>query len=380
MDENQNLTFYELDYTHEQLEVLLDKINDGYVLSEADYKKLMELGVANLSVFDGKYESLKNKPEIPQAVSELENDMQFQTADEVNQKLVILRDDIARMDHADKAYVDQKIEEIEFPSMEGMATEDFVKAEIAKAQLNNGDDGENNVDLSAYATIEFVNRELEEIELMPGPKGDQGEAGPKGDQGEVGPKGDKGDKGDQGEKGDKGDQGEVGPRGIQGPAGTFDPDALFENLLTSDKTIVGAINELFQLFASGDVPTPEEPEEPEVAMVYYGYIPCEAFPEVASYDQITLDMIKDERSSMKEAEGQIEKASVGVVPEACFIVVAVPKNSGLVATKDNGLGGKVAFDESVIGANGTEVVFNGAVYKLYGEITLMSGERFIYVD
>ena len=51
------------------------------------------------------------------------------------------------------------------------------------------------------------------VELTPGPKGDQGEPGPKGDKGdtgEAGPKGDQGDPGATGAKGDKGDQGDPG--------------------------------------------------------------------------------------------------------------------------------------------------------------------------
>ena len=39
-----------------------------------------------------------------------------------------------------------------------MATKAFVQEEIAKAQLGN-EDGDVNVDLSAYATVEFVNGE-----------------------------------------------------------------------------------------------------------------------------------------------------------------------------------------------------------------------------
>ena len=64
------------------------------------------------------------------------------------------------------------------------ATETFVTNKIEEASLSGGD-----VDLSDYATIEFVNQEIKEIELTPGPKGD------KGDTGSQGPKGDKGDPG-----------------------------------------------------------------------------------------------------------------------------------------------------------------------------------------
>ena len=45
------------------------------------------------------------------------------------------------------------------------------------------------------------------VELTPGPKGDQGEPGP---EGPAGPKGDQGEPGATGAKGDKGDPGEPG--------------------------------------------------------------------------------------------------------------------------------------------------------------------------
>lgn len=57
------------------------------------------------------------------------------------------------------------------------------------------------------------------VELTPGPKGDQGDigpAGPKGDQGEPGATGAKGDKGDPGETGPKGDPGAKGDKGEPG--------------------------------------------------------------------------------------------------------------------------------------------------------------------
>lgn len=112
------------------------------------------------------------------------------------------------------------------PSTEGLATESYVQAKIAEASLSGGD-----VDLSGYATIDFVTQEISSIELTPGPKGDKGDTGPQGPQGErglqgvqgvQGPKGDKGEVGPQGEqgpKGDKGDTGAQGPQGEQGPRG-----------------------------------------------------------------------------------------------------------------------------------------------------------------
>ena len=47
--------------------------------------------------------------------------------------------------------------------------------------------------LQAYATTEYVNQEIQTIELTPGPQGPKGDKGDTGEQGIQGPKGDKGD-------------------------------------------------------------------------------------------------------------------------------------------------------------------------------------------
>ena len=88
-------------------------------------------------------------------------------------------------------------------------TEDYVTNAIANAQL--GGDGE--VDLSAYATKNYVDSEIDKIELTPGP---QGEQGPKGETGEPGPQGEQGPKGEQGIQGEKGEQGIQGEKGADG--------------------------------------------------------------------------------------------------------------------------------------------------------------------
>ena len=203
-----------------------------------------------------------------------------------------------------------------------------------------------------------------------GPQGIQGEQGP---AGEMGPQGPQGEQGPAGEKGEKGDQGEMGPEGPQGPAGTFDETASFSNLATNSKTIIGAINELFNLLKG------VEPE-PENALAYYGYIPYAVTGVISSYADITLDMIKDNRSHISTCEGALaSKQSVGNVPEECFLLVAVPKTSGLIGKIDNGVGSPVAFSTDSFGANGVEVTYNDVPYLLYGELTLVSGERFLYV-
>lgn len=99
---------------------------------------------------------------------------------------------------------------------------------------------------------------------LPGVKGDTGLTGPKGDigpQGLPGEKGDKGVPGPQGMKGDKGDpfvyedftpeqlialtgpKGEKGDKGDKGEDGTVDPTTEYPDLITTNKSIIGAINE-----------------------------------------------------------------------------------------------------------------------------------------
>lgn len=85
--------YFMLDYTHEEIEALFDKINDGFMLNEAQYKKLIEeIGLENISTFSGKYDELEGAPTIPGRMSDLENDMQFQSANVLNDKLVVLND------------------------------------------------------------------------------------------------------------------------------------------------------------------------------------------------------------------------------------------------------------------------------------------------
>lgn len=102
-----------------------------------------------------------------------------------------------------------------------LATESFVTQKIAEASLAGGD-----VDLSGYATIDFVEQEISNIELTPGPQGPKGDKGDTGETGPVGPQGLQGPKGDtglQGPKGDTGAQGPQGERGLQGIQGVQGP-------------------------------------------------------------------------------------------------------------------------------------------------------------
>ena len=289
------------------------------------------------------------------------------------------------------------------------ATKEFVESAILNAEFGGGADGES-INLSDYAKKSYVDQQIEAIELLPGPKGDKGEDGQPGAQGLPGPKGDPGEMGLMGPEGPEGKQGPVGPMGPEGPAGTFNPDEVFAELLTQDKTIVGAINEIFMMIQElkeqmenqppvvepepepDPEPTPDpepepepepdpEPEEPEAAKIMYGYIPFEVDYNITGYQDFYMGMFKHDLSVIKEVEdGPIEKESLGIVPEAGLMVVAIPSDMSYVGYKDNGIGEAVAFDESTMGANGIEIELAGTMYRIYGELAIVSGERFIYVQ
>ncbi len=238
--------------------------------------------------------------------------------------------------------------------LESGVSEDRVIELIDKAQF--GD-----VDTTNFATKELVEQSIAEIELTPGPQGEKGEQGPQGERGEQGP------------------EGPQGPAGKDGKDGTFDSNAEFEDLLTSSKTIVGAINELFELLKSIADQVPPEDEEETLADIYYGYFPYSVDESLNNFNNITIDHILHDDAVIKTANGVLDKTSLGNVPEACFIVVAIKEELGLKAQKDNGIGGLVDFDESVCGANNLKTNFNGQSYLLFGEYTIISGERFIYI-
>lgn len=216
---------------------------------------------------------------------------------------------------------------------------------------------------------------LETLKGAQGPVGPQGPQGEKGDQGEVGPQGPAGVQGPAGPQGERGPQGE---QGAQGPAGKFDKTALFSELLTDSKNVIGAINELYRLIKG-------EPPVEDKNLIYYGYIPYSVTGILENgYADITLDMIKHQDSHITTSSDKVEgKINVGdgIIPEECYIIVAVPRDKGIVVKKDDGFGGKVNFGvgDGVHSANGIDVEYEGVQYSLYGELTLVSGERFIYM-
>lgn len=217
------------------------------------------------------------------------------------------------------------------------------------------------------ATEEYVNELVENIELTQGPAGEDGADGKSAYQTAV----EQGFEGTEEEwlaslKGDKGEKGEDGK---------FDMEALYDILQTEDKTVIGAINELFNLINKWMHPNCDLK-----AQMFYGIIDPTETGVIKSYSDITVDMLKQQSGVISTIPGERLALSMGYVDEGSYIVIAVPTMYDYNVTKDNGFGGKVAFDDDIVGANGIDVEFNGIDYRIYGEFVLVGGERFIYIE
>lgn len=319
------------------------------------------------------------------------NNPKYFLLDYTHEELINILERASDCDNITEERVIELISKAQFGDADfsGYATTDYVDRKIAAVQLKQGPqgpegpagkDGQDGKDGKDFTYDMFTD---EQLEMLVGPQGEKGEVGPEGPMGPQGLQGEQGIQGEvgpQGPQGEQGIQGPEGPMGPQGPAGTFNADAEFADLQTDSKTIVGAINELFALLKALKPEEPDVPgDESDLANVYYGYFPYTVDETLMNYADIKLEHIQHEQAVMQEADGVMDKTSIGDVPEACFIVVAIKKDLGLKAMKDNGIGGLVEFEESFCGCNNLEVMFNDEAYLLYGEYTTVSGERFIYI-
>ena len=226
---------------------------------------------------------------------------------------------------------------------------------------------------SAYQIAVEKGFEGDETAWLASLKGADGVIGKDGAKGEQGPAGEAGPKGDTGEAGPQGPQGIQGP---QGEKGIFDITQQYESLGTDAKDVIGSINEILGLVKK------MLPSETVSDKMYYGYIPYEVSGVVENYTEITKDMITRSGNTVKAVPAErIGKVSVGTVPAGALVIVAIPAIYKFTVTKDNGLGGKVAFrTDTVVGANGADVVFDDTQYKVYGEMLLTDGELFVHID
>ena len=87
--------FYELGYTHSELEALLKKLSDGEVFTKEEHARLsLALGMIDgLSTFNGSYESLTDKPDIIDVVRQSNEFVSFPA---LNSKVRILGVDLEK--------------------------------------------------------------------------------------------------------------------------------------------------------------------------------------------------------------------------------------------------------------------------------------------
>lgn len=118
--------------------------------------------------------------------------------------------------------------------------------------------------------------------------------------------------------------------------------------------------------------------KPEVAYIFYGKF----VDQISSFDELTPDMLlSPENKIISVSAGKMGKTPISDIVAGNKVLVLIPSDYGYVATKDNGIGGKVPFDASIMGCNGEkQITVDGSVYDIYGEFMTVSGELFIYVD
>jgi predicted nucleic acid-binding Zn-ribbon protein len=95
--------FHFLNYTHNELQLLLNKLDNNHMLTESQYYQLVEeIGLNNISTFTGDYEDLINQPHIPIRLSDLFNDMGFISEKdviyEINDELIPLREQLDKIE------------------------------------------------------------------------------------------------------------------------------------------------------------------------------------------------------------------------------------------------------------------------------------------
>lgn len=112
--------------------------------------------------------------------------------------------------------------------------------------------------------------------------------------------------------------------------------------------------------------------------IYYGCINDGTTYKVS---QITADMLEGDTVTEADA-GAITATLAQTMGGVLFVLV--PADSGLVVKKDDGVGGKVPFDEDIgaagTGANGIDITLNATAYKAYGEFSLIDAETTIYIE
>lgn len=157
--------FYELGYTHTELESLLKKISEGELLTKDQYDILMTaVGlITNLTTFDGSYESLKDKPDIVDVIRQSNEFITFSAFDarsktiyvSLEQQLMKMISDVYFQLNQDKADIDHKhddryslinhmhegiyaTQEDVNNSLKNVVTKDYLDSVIAELESSSG--------------------------------------------------------------------------------------------------------------------------------------------------------------------------------------------------------------------------------------------------
>ena len=162
MNEINGHKYTDLGYTHEELKALLKKIKDGAVLTQNERKILIEdIGLNNISTFNGNYNSLYNLPDIRQKVLDVIAELNLAT-----------NPDIARVIEEVMQETNKNISKLNEQKADKIHTHNdlyYNKNEIDIMISNaSGDvdltsyvrDEELADELLAYATIEYIIAEL----------------------------------------------------------------------------------------------------------------------------------------------------------------------------------------------------------------------------
>lgn len=123
----------------------------------------------------------------------------------------------------------------------------------------------------------------------------------------------------------------------------------------------------------------------KAAVMYYGYVPYSVAGNIQTVTTVTEAMLKDSRSTIVQTAAQtLDRTSLGNVPAGAWVVVMLPKASNLKALKYDGVGGYTIFAQNNgaanSGANGTEVVIGGVIYRCYGQLNLATSELYIKTE
>ena len=160
--------FYELGYTHSELETLLKKISDGEMLTKDQYAIILKSinSVGNLEFFDGSYDSLINKPDIVDIIKEsnefityeafdsrsrtIYTNLQLQLGDLIEEALLKVGESKADVDHEhddrysllnhahEGIYVEQKDYKNQ---LQNLVTKDYLDSVLANLKPGSGGEG-----------------------------------------------------------------------------------------------------------------------------------------------------------------------------------------------------------------------------------------------